>query len=60
MPYIVNMPQDKTISFAKNGKNLGTAFKLTADQIKKPLFPSVSTKNIKFLVNYKFSVTKLN
>ena len=53
--------QAKTISFARNGKHFGTAFTLTADHLKKPFFPSVSSKNIKFLVSltYTFNFLKV-
>ncbi|XP_063684828.1 heterogeneous nuclear ribonucleoprotein U-like protein 1 isoform X2 [Bolinopsis microptera] len=56
--YVDLESDEKTISFAKNGKHQGAAFTLTPDNLKKPLFPSVSSKNVKFLLNFGQQPTK--
>ena len=47
----------KTLSFSKNGEDLGVAFELTEDLEDKALFPHVLIKNAEFTVNFGSQVT---
>ena len=42
----------KTVSFSKNGEDLGAAFELTEDLEGKALYPHVLVKNAEFSVNF--------
>ena len=42
----------KTISFSKNGEDLGVAFELTEDLEDKALHPHILLKNAEFCVNF--------
>lgn len=42
----------KTISFSKNGEDLGVAFELTEDLEGKALHPNILIKNAEFSVNF--------
>lgn len=42
----------KTVSFSKNGEDLGAAFELTEDLEGKELYPHVLVKNAEFSVNF--------
>ena len=44
--------EPKTVSFSKNGEDLGAAFELTEDLEDKALFPHVLVKNAEFTVNF--------
>ena len=46
-------PENVSISFAKNGESLGQAFSVPkADLNGKALFPHISSRNVKFEVNF--------
>lgn len=47
----------KTISFSKNGEDLGVAFELTEDLEDKALHPHILIKNAEFSVNFGSQVT---
>lgn len=44
--------EPKTVSFTKNGEDLGVAFELTEDLEDNALFPHVLIKNAEFTVNF--------
>lgn len=44
--------QQRTIEFSINGKRFGTAFKLSPEQLKSPLFPAVVLKNAQMTFNF--------
>ena len=47
----------KTVSFSKNGEDLGAAFELTEDLEGKALYPHVLVRNAEFSVNFGSQVT---
>ena len=47
----------KTVSFSKNGEDMGVAFEFTEDLKDKALFPHVVVKNAEFTVNFGSQVT---
>lgn len=50
--YVDLESEPKTVSFSKNGEDLGAAFELTEDLEDKALFPHVLVKNAEFTVNF--------
>ena len=50
----------KTISFSKNGEDLGVAFELTEELEGRALFPHVLIKNAELSVNFGSQVTIFN
>ena len=44
--------EPKTISFSKNGEDLGVAYELTDSLEEKALYPHVLIKNAEFSVNF--------
>ena len=49
----------KTVSFTKNGEDMGVAFEFTEELSNQALFPHVLIKNAEFLVNFGSQVTVL-
>ena len=49
----------KTVSFTKNGEDMGVAFEFTEELSNQALFPHVLIKNAEFVVNFGSQVTVL-
>ena len=47
----------KTVSFTKNGEDMGVAFEFTEELSNQALFPHVLIKNAEFMVNFGSQVT---